>query len=93
MADAKRSSRFCAVPGCEHTLSKHNRAAVCVVHTHAPGLCRCPRCAGTVLRRLEPQDRPGVRSVSVARFSAVNSGETATLRVSLPCEPWLRGDA
>jgi hypothetical protein len=93
MADAKRSTRFCAVPGCEHTLSKNNRAGVCVVHTHAPGLCQCATCGRTGVRRLEPQDRPGVRSVSVARFSAVNSGETATLRVSLPLEPWLRGDA
>lgn len=93
MSNAKRSTRFCAVQGCENTLSKHNRAGVCVNHAHAPGLCRCAKCDGVSVRRLDAMSRPGVRSVIVARYSAVNSGDTPALRVSLPCEPWLRGDA
>jgi hypothetical protein len=91
MADAKRSRRFCTVPGCQNTLSKHNRSGVCVNHTHAPGLCRCVQCAGTGVRRADPIARAGVRSVTVASHIAVTSGGVPTIRISLPCEPWLRG--
>ena len=93
MADAKRSKRFCAVPGCENTLSKHNRAGVCVTHTHAPGLCACPKCSGFSVRRAEPSVRSGVRVVHMDRHSPVNSGEFQKVSVSLPLEPWLRGEA
>ncbi len=81
------------MPGCENTLSKYNRAGVCVVHAHAPGLCLCPKCAGTAVRRAEAPARDGVRSVTVASHIAVSSGGVPTIRVSLPCEPWLRGGA
>jgi hypothetical protein len=93
MADAKRSTRFCAVAGCENTLSKFNRAGVCMVHSHAPGLCRCPQCAGLTVTRAEPVAREGVRIVTVASHVPVSSGGVPRLRVSLPCEPWLRGGA
>ena len=93
MAGAKRSTRFCAVQGCENTLSKYNRAGVCMVHAHAPGLCLCANCAGTGVRRVEAPARDGIRSVTVASHIAVSSGSVPTIRVSLPCEPWLRGGA
>jgi hypothetical protein len=91
MADAKRSKRFCAVPGCGLTLSKHNRMGVCQVHNHAPGLCQCTKCGGTGVSRAAPVAREGVRSVVVPRFSSIAFEGERTLRVSLPCEPWLKG--
>lgn len=94
MSNARRSTRFCAVPGCENTLSKFNRTAVCMAHVHQPGLCQCPQCQGQPgARRQSPVSRPGVRSVTVASNIAVGSGGVPMTRVSLPCEPWLRGDA
>jgi hypothetical protein len=94
MANARRSRRFCTVPGCEHSLSKFNRSGVCMVHIHAPGLCQCPTCLGVAgVRRVAPVGRAGVRSVEVAGYSPVSSGNVPKMRVSLPCEPWARGDA
>jgi uncharacterized metal-binding protein len=87
----KRARPVCAVPGCGNALSKKNAAGVCLTHAHAPGLCRCPHCTGTVARRADPTSREGVRVVTVPGCSAVTSGGVPMVRVSLPCEPWLRG--
>lgn len=89
----KRARPICAVPGCGLALSKKNASGVCVTHAHAPGLCRCPKCTATGVRRAEAKARAGVRSVSVASHIAVSSGGVPQMRVSLPCEPWLRGEA
>jgi len=89
----KRERRLCAVPGCGQPLSNKNLSGVCMTHLHEPGLCRCPRCIKTSVRRGEPIARPGVRHVSVSSHFAVHSGGAPTVFVSLPCEPWLRGEA
>jgi hypothetical protein len=93
MGEARRSTRFCAVAGCENTLSKFNRAGVCMVHNHAPGLCQCTKCGGTGVSRSGPVAREGVRTVTVAGPVSYSSGSVSRIRVSLRREPWLRGDA
>ena len=40
-----RLPRFCSVPSCSREIERDNRSAVCRKHQHAPGYCRCRKCA------------------------------------------------
>lgn len=91
---AARQRPNCAVPGCGNALSVKNASGVCPTHLHSAGFCACALCVDlSAPGRSTSEARDGVRTVNVARYSAVNSGEAQMTRVSLPCEPWLRGDA
>ncbi|MES2814517.1 MAG: GcrA family cell cycle regulator [Pseudomonadota bacterium] len=84
-----RPVRVCAVPGCGEVLGPKNAMGVCLTHKHAARLCQCPACQGQlVAHRADPIDRPGVRSAVVPRTGTSTSGGEATVRVSLPREPW-----
>jgi hypothetical protein len=89
-----RPVRHCGFPGCGARLNPNAPGyghGVCKAHRHAQDFCLCVKCAGQRKRPREVSP-DALRVVDVPAFSGYSRvGET--VRVSLPREPWMRGDA
>lgn len=81
------SRRWCKYPGCEAQLHSRNHSGLCVLHTHAEGICGCPKCSGTGIRRKVAAEREGIRQAEVP-YATSNSGVPGVAKVSLAREPW-----